>query len=89
MSELDANVAPGTEYAEIGPDFRRRVGEASTTRNRPAPTELERVEEDTIVGEIDKDGHGTGTLVAAGDVFPAVLAKLPRRPARPEPPRKR
>ena len=37
MSELDANVAPGTEYAEIGPDFRRRVGEPLPVRNRPAP----------------------------------------------------
>jgi hypothetical protein len=90
MSELDANVAAGTEYAEIGPDFRRKVGEPAGVRNRPAPAELERAEVDTVVGEVDDNGHGTGTFVAAGDPIPAALAEHPRRPARPEPsPRKR
>jgi len=82
---VDENITPGTEYAEIGPDFRRKVGEVLPTRNRPAPAELERADVDLIVGEVDDNGHGTGTFVAAGDLIPAALAEHPRRPARPEP----
>jgi hypothetical protein len=86
---LDADVAPGTEWAERGPDFERRVGEPAAVRNRPVPAEVERADEDLVVGDVDKDGHGTGTFVASGDPIPAGLAELPRRPARPAPPKKR
>jgi hypothetical protein len=71
---IDADVAPGVEIAEKGPDFERRVGEAAGVRNRPAPAELELADVDTVVGEVDDNGHGTGTFVAAGDPIPAILA---------------
>jgi hypothetical protein len=87
---LDADVAPGTEWAERGPDFARRVGEPAAVRNRPVPAEVERADEDLVIGDLDKDGHGTGTVVAKGDPIPAGLADQPRRPrTAPAPPRKR
>jgi hypothetical protein len=42
-----------------------------------------------VLGEVDKDGHGTGTFVAKGDPIPAHLGALPRRPAAPRESRKR
>lgn len=86
---LDADVAPGVEIAEKGPDFERRVGQAAGVRNRPVPAQVEVADDDLLLGEFDKDGHGTGTLVAKGDPIPAHLAALPRRPAAPREVRKR
>jgi hypothetical protein len=85
---LDADVAPGVELAEKGPDFERRVGEPAGVRNRPV-AELEHADDDLLVGELDKDGHGSRTFIAKGDPIPAGLASLPRSPARPAPPKQR
>ena len=85
---IDADVAPGVEIAEKGPDFERKVGEPAGVRNRPAPADVELADDD-IVGELDKDGHGSGTVIARGDPIPAELRGLPRRAARPAPSRKR
>jgi hypothetical protein len=74
---IDADVAPGVEVAEKGPDFERKVGEPADIRNRPAPGEVELADDDLVVGELDKDGHGTGTVVAKGDPIPPGLAQLP------------
>ena len=85
--DLDTNVVTAAEYAEIGPDFARRVGEPADVRNRPAgPPEV--ADDDLVLGELDKDGHGSGTFVAKGDPIPPGLAGQPRRPAR-APARKR
>jgi hypothetical protein len=83
---LDGDVAPGVEYAEIGPDFQRRVGEPAAVRNRPAPAQVELADDDLVLGELDDDGHGAGTFIAKGDPIPPGLAGLPRRPAREAPP---
>ena len=85
---VDELVAHGVEVAEKGADFERKVGEPAGIRNRPAPVEVERADDDLVVGEVDKDGHGTGTVVAKGDPIPPALRDLPRRAAR-ETPRKR
>jgi hypothetical protein len=85
--DLDRNVVTAAEYAELGPDFARRVGEPADVRNRPAgPPEV--ADDDLVLGELDKDGHGSGTFVAKGDPIPPGLAGHPRRPAR-APARKR
>jgi hypothetical protein len=85
--DLDRNVVTAAEYAELGPDFARRVGEPADVRNRPAgPPEV--ADDDLVLGELDKDGHGSGTFVAKGDPIPPELAGHPRRPAR-APARKR
>ena len=79
--DLDRNVVTAAEYAELGPDFARRVGEPADVRNRPAgPPEV--ADDDLVLGELDKDGHGSGTFVAKGDPIPPGLAGHPRRPAR-------
>jgi hypothetical protein len=58
--DLDRNVVTAAEYAELGPDFARRVGEPADVRNRPAgPPEV--ADDDLVLGELDKDGHGSGT----------------------------
>ena len=79
---IDADIAPGVEIAEKGPDFERRVGEPADVRNRPAPAEVERADDDLLVGEVDKDGHGSRTFIAKGDRIPPGLRDLPRRAAR-------
>jgi hypothetical protein len=87
---IDADVAPGVELAEKGPDFERRVGEPAGVRNRPlGQPEPELADDDLVLGELDKDGHGSGTFIAKGDPIPAHLAALPRRPAAPRESRKR
>ena len=79
--DLDRNVVTAAEYAELGPDFACRVGEPADVRNRPAgPPEV--ADDDLVLGELDKDGHGSGTFVAKGDPIPPGLAGHPRRPAR-------
>jgi hypothetical protein len=79
---IDADVAPGVEWAERGPDFERRVGEPAGVRNRPDPAAAEHAEDDLLVGELDKDGNGSRVVVAKGDPIPPELAQLPRVPAR-------
>jgi hypothetical protein len=86
---IDADVAPGVEIVEKGPDFERRVGEPAGVRNRPVPAEVERADDDLVLGELDKDGHGSGTFVAKGDASPPALRELPRRAAREAPSRKK
>jgi hypothetical protein len=77
---IDDGVAPGVEYAEIGPDFERKVGEPVGVRNRPGPPE---VADDDLFIERKDLGPEAATFIARGDHIPAVLAALPRRPARP------
>ena len=86
---IDADVAPGVEWAERGPDFERRVGEPADVRNRPVPAEVERADDNLVLGELDKDGHGSGTFIAKGDRIPPELRELPRRAPREAPPRKK
>jgi hypothetical protein len=85
---LDEDVQADTELAEKGPDFERRIGEVVGVRNLPAPAEVERADEDLVLGELDKDGNGSRVVVAKGDPIPPELAQLPRAPAR-APSRKR
>jgi hypothetical protein len=85
---VDELAAPGAEIAEKGPDFERAIGEVAGVRNRPDPAEVERADEDLVLGELDKDGHGSRTFIAKGDPIPPELAQLPRAPAR-APSRKR
>jgi hypothetical protein len=83
---LDADVAPGVELAEKGPDFERRVGEPAGVRNRPAgPAEV--AEEDVLIERADL-GPESSTFIGKGDPIPPALRALPRRAAR-EAPRKR
>jgi hypothetical protein len=84
---VDELVAPGAEIAEKGPDFERAIGEVVGVRNRPDPAEVERADDDLVLGELDKDGHGPQTFIAKGDPIPPGLRALPRRAAR-EAPRK-
>jgi hypothetical protein len=86
---IDADVAPGVEIAEKGPDFERRVGEPAGVRNRSVPSEAEHADDDLVLGELDKDGHGSGMFIAKGDPIPPELRELPRRAARPAPSRKK
>ena len=74
--------------AEKGPDFERRIGEEYGTRNRPDPATVEVADDDLLVGELDKDGHGSRVVVAKGDRIPPELRGLPRRAAREAPRRK-
>jgi hypothetical protein len=77
--DLDVNVVADVEYAELGPDIARKVGEPVEHR-RSGPPEL--ADDDLLVGELDKDGHGSQVFVAKGDPIPSGLASLPRAPAR-------
>jgi hypothetical protein len=80
--DLDRDVQADVEFAELGPDYARRVGEPiEGVRNRPAgPPEV--ADDDLLLGELDKDGNGSRVFVAKGDPIPPGLAGLPRRPAR-------
>jgi hypothetical protein len=84
---LDADVAPGTEWAERGPDFERRVGEPAGVRNRPDPAAVDVADEDLHVERKDL-GPETATFIAKGDHIPADLRDLPRRAARAAPRKK-
>jgi hypothetical protein len=77
---VDELAVPGATIAEKGPDFERAIGEQVGTRNRPPVGEVERADDDLVIGEVDDKGHGTGTFVAKGDPIPASLADQPRRP---------
>jgi hypothetical protein len=85
---IDADVAPGVELAEKGPDFERRVGEPAGVRNRPDPAAVELADDDLLVGELDDKGHGSRVVVAKGDPIPPELASLPRTSARGAPRKK-
>ena len=76
--DLDRNVAADVEFAELGPDFARKVGEPADPRRAPAP---ELADDDLLLGELDKDGNGSRVFVAKGDPIPPGLASLPRSPA--------
>jgi hypothetical protein len=79
---IDADVAPGVELAEKGPDFERRVGEPADVRNRPDPGAADVAEEDLLLERKDL-GLESHTFIAKGDPIPAELRELPRRAARP------
>ena len=85
--DLDRDVQADVEYAELGPDYQRKVGEPITgVRNRPAvPPEL--ADEDLHIERKDL-GPDSVTVVAKGDPIPAELRELPRRAARPAPRKK-
>jgi hypothetical protein len=84
---IDADIAPGVELAEKGPDFERKVGEPASVRNRPTgPPEV--ADEDLVIAREDL-GPDSGTFIAKGDTIPPELASLPRRPAQAAPSRKR
>jgi hypothetical protein len=85
---IDADVAPGVEWAERGPDFERRVGEPADVRNRPDPAAVELADADTLVERKDL-GPDASTFIAKGDPIPPALRDLPRRAAREAPPRKK
>ena len=84
---LDADVAPGVELAEKGPDFERRVGEPAKVRNRPDPAAVDVAEHDLLIKREDL-GSESATFVAAGSPIPAELRELPRSAARPAPRKK-
>ena len=85
---IDADVAPGVQIAEKGPDFERRVGEPAGVRNRPDPAAADVAEHDTLIKREDL-GENSSTFIAAGDPIPPGLRDLPRRAAREAPSRKR
>jgi hypothetical protein len=89
MSErpIDADVAPGEEWAERGPDFARRVGEPAGVRNRPDPAAADVADEDLHVERKDL-GPDSATFIAKGDRIPPELRDLPRRAARAAPRKK-
>jgi hypothetical protein len=86
---LDRDVLADIELAEKGPDFERRIGEPADVRNRPTPGDVELADDDLLLGELDKDGHGPQAFIAKGDPIPPGLRALPRRAAREAPSRKR
>ena len=79
--DLDRNVVADVTYAELGPDFARKVGEPADVR-RVAPPEL--AEHDLLIAREDL-GPDSSTFVAKGDPIPVELRGLPRRAARPAP----
>ena len=83
--ELDRNVVADVTYAELGPDYARKVGEPiAGVRNRPTrPPEL--ADDTLLIGELDKDGNGSQVFIAKGAPIPVELRGLPRRAARSEP----
>ena len=85
---VDELAAKTEGLAEKGPDFERAIGEPAGIRNRPDPAAVEVADDDLLVGELDKDGHGSRVVVAKGDPIPPGLRDLPRRAAR-EAPRKK
>jgi hypothetical protein len=85
---VDELAVKGEGIAEKGPDFERAIGEPAGTRNRPDPAAVEHADDDLLVGELDKDGHGSRVVVAKGDPIPPGLRDLPRRAAREAPRRK-
>jgi hypothetical protein len=84
---IDADVAPGVEIAEKGPDFERRVGEPAGVRNRPDPAAADGADEDLHVERKDL-GPEAATFIAKGDRIPPELRDLPRRAARAAPRKK-
>jgi hypothetical protein len=79
--DLDRNVVADVEFAELGPDIARKVGEPVEHR-RAAPPEL--ADEDTLIERRDL-GPDSTTFIAKGDPIPVGLRELPRRAARPAP----
>jgi hypothetical protein len=84
---VDELAAASEGLAEKGPDFERAIGEPLGTRNRPDPAAVEVADDDLLLGELDKDGHGSRVFVAKGDPIPPGQRTLPRGAAR-EAPRK-
>jgi hypothetical protein len=82
--DIDQNVVADVTYAELGPDIARKVGEPVTHR-RAAPPEL--ADDDLLIERKDL-GDETTTFIAKGDPIPVGLRELPRRAARPAPPKK-
>ena len=84
---VDELAAVSEGLAEKGPEFERAIGEPAGVRNRPDSAAVEVAADDLLVGELDKDGHGSRVVIAKGDPIPPELRALPRRAAR-EAPRK-
>ena len=83
--DLDANVVADVEYAELGPDIARKVGEPVTHRRASAP---EVADQDLHIKREDL-GPDSSTFIAKGDPIPPGLRDLPRRAAREAPRSKR
>jgi hypothetical protein len=64
--ELDRNVVADVEYAELGPDIARKVGEPVEHR-RTGPPEL--ADHDLLIERKDL-GDETATFIAKGDPIP-------------------
>ena len=84
---IDADVAPGVEIAEKGPDFERRVGELAGVRNRPDPAAAVVADDDLLIERKDL-GPESRTFIAKGDPIPTALVDASRQPARPAPRKK-
>jgi hypothetical protein len=82
--EIDQNVVADVEYAELGPNIARKVGEPVEHR-RAAPAEV--ATHDLLIKREDL-GPDSSTFIAAGAPIPPELRELPRRAAR-EAPRKK
>ena len=76
--DLDRNVVADVEFAKLGPDIARRVGEPVEHR-RAAPPEL--ADQDLHIERKDL-GPDSSTFIAKGAPIPPDLAGLPRRPVR-------
>ena len=76
--DLDRNVVADVEFAELGPDIARKVGEPVSHR-RAAPPEL--ADQDLHIERKDL-GPDSSTFIAKGAPIPPGLASLPRSPAR-------
>jgi hypothetical protein len=77
--DLDVNVVADVEFAELGPDFARRVGEPAGVRNRPDPAAADVADDDLLLGELDDKGHGSRVFVAKGDRIPPSWRRSPVR----------
>ena len=76
--DLDQNVVADVEYAELGPDIARKVGEPVEHRRAAAP---ELADDDLVVERKDL-GPDSSTFIAKGDPIPPDQAGRPRRPGR-------
>jgi hypothetical protein len=76
--DIDRNVVADAEYAELGPDIARKVGEPVEHR-RTGPPEL--ADQDLHIERKDLGDEST-TFIVKGDPIPPGLRELPRRAAR-------
>jgi hypothetical protein len=83
-TDVDQNIVADVEFAELGPDIARKVGEPVEHRRAQA---ADVAEHDLHIERKDLGDEST-TFIAKGDPIPVGLRDLPRRAARPEPRKK-